>query len=392
MSALTSRPAVLGGEPAFAGGLPLVRPSLPDVPGLSRRLEAVLGSGILTNGPAVREFEAAAAAYIGVQHVVAVASCTTGLMLALRACGVSGRVLVPSFTFSATAHAVHWAGAQPQFADVDAATLTLDPADAAARFDGASALMATHLYGTPCAVEELQRLADERGVPLIYDAAHALGSRRRGRPVGGFGTAEVFSLSPTKVVVAGEGGLIATNDEALAEDCRIGRDYGNPGDYDCLFPGLNARMSELHATIGLASLAGLDQRVARRTELVARFRSAVEGLPGLTFPAVEEGDSSTFKDLTVLVEPDEFGLTAAQLGAALKADGIDSRRYYFPPVHRQKAYADLVQASLAVTDWAADRVLSPPLWSHMTDGQVDAMASAVMRIAEHAPAVREALS
>ncbi len=390
---LGAAPAVLGGAPAFPDGLPLVRPSLPDVPALARRIEAVLDSGMLTNGRTVRELEETAATYLGVGHVVAVASCTTGLLLVLQATGVSGRVVLPSFTFAATAHVVHWVGATPSFADVHARTLTLDPADAAARLDGAEAMVATHLYGTPAHVEALEELATSTGALLVYDAAHALGSRRRGRPVGGFGNAEVFSLSPTKVVVAGEGGLVATDDGALAEACRIGRDYGNPGDYDCLFPGLNARMSELHAAVAIASLRGLDDRVARRGELVARFRRGVEGLPGIGFPEVEAGDTSTFKDMALLVDPGALGLKVPQLAASLRAEGVDSRRYYWPPVHRQKAYAHLPAPDppLPVTDRVAERVLCPPLWSHMTDEQIDRLAGAVGRICEHAPAVRVAL-
>lgn len=385
-------PAVLGGPAAFPDGLPLVRPYLPDTPGIARRIERLLASGQLTNGPTVRELEDAAATYLDVRHVVAVASCTSGLMLVLQACGPHGDVVLPSFTFSASAHVVHWAGGRPRFADVDAATLTLDPADAAGRLGDATALLATHLYGTPCAVESLAGVAKGAGIPLVYDAAHALGSRRRGRLVGGFGTAEVFSLSPTKVVVAGEGGLVATNDDAIAEACRIGRDYGNPGDYDCRFPGLNARMSELHAAVALASLDGLDARVGHRNMLVARFKEATADLPGLAFPVVADGDTSTYKDLTLLVDGAAFGLDAAQLATALRADGIDSRHYYRPPVHRQAAYAGLATGALPVTDRVAEQVLSPPLWSHMTEAQVDAMAAVVVACHRHAPMLAEALA
>ncbi|MGH8883791.1 MAG: DegT/DnrJ/EryC1/StrS family aminotransferase [Egibacteraceae bacterium] len=389
---MTDRPAILGGAPAFPDGLPLVRPTLTGVPEIARRLERVLESGILTNGPNVRRLEETAAEYMNVRHVVAVASCTSGLMLALVACGIRGKVVVPSFTFSATAHAVHWAGGTPVFADIDAETLTLDPADATPRLADADALMATHLYGTPCDVEGLQAVADAASVPLVYDAAHALGSRRKGKPVGGFGTAEVFSLSPTKVAVAGEGGLVATNDDVVAEACRLGRDYGNPGDYNCRFPGLNARMSELHAVVGLASLDRLDDRVAYRNKLVDRFRAAVEWIPGLSFPVVSDGDTSTYKDLTVLVDACSFGLSAAQLAQALRVDGIDSRRYYHPPVHRQDAYArKRSPVALPVTDRVALEVLSPPLWSHMTESQIDRVADAILRIQRCAAAVADAL-
>ncbi|HSA49996.1 MAG TPA: aminotransferase class I/II-fold pyridoxal phosphate-dependent enzyme, partial [Yinghuangia sp.] len=204
-------PAALGGTPAFPEGLPLTRVQVPDREELARRFEAILDSGQLTNGATVRELEETAAALLDVPHVVAVSSCTSGLMLALQALGVAKhRVVMPSFTFSATAHAAHWAGGEPVFAEITPDTLTLDPASAAAAIDAAQfpperqarALMATHVYGTPCDVEGLQAVADERAVPLLYDAAHAFGSRRGGVPVGGFGAAEVFSLSPTKVVVA----------------------------------------------------------------------------------------------------------------------------------------------------------------------------------------------
>ena len=209
-------PAVLGGAPAFPEGLQLVRPRLPDIPALTARLATILDSGMLTNGPTVRELEAQVADYLHVPHVVAVSNCTSGLMLVLQALGATGRVVLPSFTFSASAHAAVWAGGQCDFADVDPQSLTLDPTAAEPLLDGAAAMTATHIYGTPCDVEGLARLAAAADVPLVYDAAHALGSRRGGVPVGGFGTAEVFSLSPTKVTVAAEGGLVATRDAALA--------------------------------------------------------------------------------------------------------------------------------------------------------------------------------
>ncbi len=390
---MTSPPALLGGPQAFPGGLPLVRPFVPDVPGLTARLGSILDSGRLTNGPTVSELEERVADILGVAHVVAVSSCTSGLMLVLQAVGATGRVVMPSFTFAASAHAVVWAGGSPDFAEVDSRTATLDPVDAATLVDGASAMTATHVYGTPCRVEELQELADRAGIPLVYDAAHALGSRRRGVPVGRFGTAEVFSLSPTKVVVGGEGGLVATADAGLAEACRLGRDYGNGGDYDCLFPGLNARMSELHAAVALASLDGLEERLAHRGALVARFLADTVGVPGLTLAQVDEGDTSTHKDLTVILEPASFGLSAAELSLALRAEGVDTRRYYHPPIHLQKAYAGRwpQRRDLPVTEDLADRVLTLPLWSHMTAAQVGAVASALTAIQSHAADIRMAL-
>jgi dTDP-4-amino-4,6-dideoxygalactose transaminase len=386
---MTTLPAVLGGPRTFPDGLQLVRPLVGDVPRLAARLESVLASGNLTNGPTVRELEETLTERLQVRHVVAVSSCTAGLMLVLQSQGTRGRVVMPSFTFAASAHAVSWAGGTPSFADIDEGSLTLDPASAERLLDGAVAMTATHIYGTPCQVEALQALADSAGVPLVYDAAHALGSVRAGRPVGGFGTAEVFSMSPTKVTTAAEGGIVATNDDEVAEHVRLGRNYGNSGDYDCAFPGLNARMSELHAAVALAGLEGLDDRLAHRRRLVETFWAGVTGVPGLRRPVVADGDTSTFKDLTLVVNPEEFGLDVPSLTEAFAAEGIDSRRYFYPPIHRQKAYVQSpAEWDLPVTDDLSQRVITPPLWSSMTEVDVTALADLVTRLHEHAPAIR----
>ena len=390
----TDLPAALGGRPAFDEKLPLVRPALGRTRVLARTHERILRSGILTNGPTVRELEETVAARLGVPHVVGVSSCTSGLMLVLQAVAARGPVVLPSFTFSASAHAVAWAGGTPVFAEVSEDSLTLDPADAAAaieELDGrAVAMTATHVYGTPCRTEALQELADLAGIPLVYDAAHGLGSVRQGTPVGGFGVAEVFSLSPTKVVVAGEGGLVATADEELARLLRLGRDYGNPGDYDCRFVGLNARMSELHAATALHSLSLLDEALVRRHELVRLFWAELGEIAGVRGPVLDDGDVSTYKDLTVVVDETVTGISARELGRALAAEGVDSRHYYDPPIHRQQAYAHLEHRPLPLTERLASSVVSPALWSHMSDLQVTRIAHAVRRILDHGPEVTRA--
>ncbi len=390
----TDLPAALGGTPAFDEKLPLVRPALGRTRSLVRRQERILRSGILTNGPTVRELEETVAARLGVPHVVGVSSCTSGLMLVLQAVGARGPVVLPSFTFAASAHAVAWAGGTPVFAEVSEDSLTLDPADAAAALEElggrATAMTATHVYGTPCQTEALQELADQAGIPLVYDAAHGLGSVRQGTPIGGFGVAEVFSLSPTKVVVAGEGGLVATRDEELAHTLRLGRDYGNPGDYDCRFVGLNARMSELHAATALHSLSLLDDALVRRHALVRLFWAELGEVPGVRGPRLDDGDVSTYKDLTVVLDEDVTGISARTLGRALAAEGVDSRHYYDPPIHRQQAYAHLAHRPLGRTERLARSVISPALWSHMSDDQVRRIAHAVRRILDHASDVTRA--
>ncbi len=376
-------PAIAGGHPVFPEGLALVRPSVPDADRLAEELRKIFASGILTNGPTVAELESRAAEFLGVPHCVAVASCTAGLMLVLKASDLTGDVVLPSFTFAATAHAVVWNGLRPAFCDIDAATLTLCPR-AAEKATGVrtSAILATHIYGTPCDVEALTALARTHGIRLFFDAAHAFGSCHAGRRVGGFGDAEMFSLTPTKVLVAGEGGIIATNDERLAQRCRIGRDYGNPGDYDCHFVGLNARMSEIHAAIALASLEGLEQRVEQRNLLAVLYREWLAEIPGIRFPVVPAGDWSTYKDFTILVDPEPFGLDAATLARSLASEGIETRRYYSPPVHAMKAYRFAARGNgdLRVTERTASEVLTLPLWVGMSEGQVLGVVEAVDRI------------
>jgi dTDP-4-amino-4,6-dideoxygalactose transaminase len=384
-------PAILGGRPAFPEGLPLVRPAVPDPDAVAEEVRGILTDRVLTNGPRVRQLERRAAEYLGVDHCVAVSSCTSGLMLVLRAADLSGDVVVPSFTFAATAHAVSWNGLRPVFADIDPATLTLS-AQAAAKATGVrtSAILATHVYGTPCDIEGLATVARANGIRLFFDAAHAFGSRHGDAPVGGFGDAEVFSLSPTKVLVAGEGGIIATNDDLLAERCRIGRDYGNPGNYDCIFVGLNARMSELHAALALHSLVGLEERIERRNQLATLYREGLSEIPGIGFPEVPEGDRSTYKDFTVLVDLERFGLDADGLARALTAEGIETRRYFAPPVHKMRAYRHLngTNVHLPVTERASSAVLALPIWSDLTEPQLTRVTEAVSRIGAASSRIR----
>jgi dTDP-4-amino-4,6-dideoxygalactose transaminase len=234
-------------------------------------------------------------------------------------------------------------------------------------------------------------LAAAAGIPVVFDAAHGFGATRGDRRVGTFGAAEVFSMSPTKVVVAGEGGLVATNDSDLAASVRIGRDYGNPGDYDTLFVGLNARQSELHAAVALESLAGLDQRLARRRAVAQRYREALVTVPGVTVQRIDSGDTSTFKDFTIMVTEKEFGLSRAEFLHALRADGIDTRCYFSPPLHRQQSYAKLAERNLPVTDAVAARVVSLPIYEALSDSDVDRVSATIDALHQHAGDVRAAI-
>ncbi len=309
-------------------------------------------------------------------------------MLVLRALELKGPVVVPSFTFSASAHAIRWNGAEVRFAECEGASFQVAPDHVGALIAAGGAVIGTHVFGAPCDVERLEKKARSAGVPLVCDAAHAFGARRGARPVGGFGLAEVFSLSPTKPVVAGEGGIVTTNDEALAAAIEIGRDYGNPGDYDTQFVGLNARMSELHAAVALESLAGLTSRLDRRAEIAGRYRSGLENIPGVGMQTIDPCDRSTFKDFTVTIDERAFGMPRDLVVTALSAEGIDTRCYFSPPVHRQRAYCDVAPVHLPITDTVASRVISLPIYATFRDDMIDTVVDVLGALHHFASEVR----
>lgn len=386
------QPALLDGRRAFADGLPFARPLTPPLDQVAALLRPSYEKGELTNGRLVRLLEERAAERLGVPYVVAVSSCTAGLMLAVQALCPDGPVLLPSFTFSASGHAVVWNGRGLLFAECDSRSFQLDLVDAEARLGRAGAILATHVFGAPCPAIAIEKLGASRGLPTLFDAAHAFGALHQGRPVGGFGDAEVFSLSPTKLVVAGEGGLVATGNRDLAKRLKVGRDYGNPGDYDTRFVGLNARLSELHAAMALESLALLDDHLRLREAVAERYRSGLAGLAGLSVQEITPGDTSTYKDFTIVVDPDAFGLTRDQLVAALAAEGVDTRNYFDPPVHRQQAYAHLGAGPLPVTDDLCGRVTSLPMFAKLPLAAVDAVVECLHALSHHAEQIADLLT
>jgi dTDP-4-amino-4,6-dideoxygalactose transaminase len=248
-------PAILSGRPPEVH-LPVSQPTLPPFEEYVGPLKEIFESRMLTNSRWVRELEVRAAAYIGCKEVVALANATSGLVLVPKILGLTGEACLPTFTFPATLHGLLWNGIRPRLVDSDPDTFNIDPSslqDALAH--GAKAVLPVYIFGNSPDWERLDPLIAKNGLVAISDAAHALGTRWNGAMAGTFGKAEIFSLAPTKVTTACEGGLVATNDPSLAADLRIARNYGNPGDYDCVIAGLNARQSEFHALLATLCLA-----------------------------------------------------------------------------------------------------------------------------------------
>jgi dTDP-4-amino-4,6-dideoxygalactose transaminase len=347
--------------------------------------QRIYQEGSITNANLVEQLEAAVAERLEVKYCVAVSSCTSGLMMVLRAFGLSGEVIVPSFTFFATGHALLWNGLRPVFADCDAETWNVDPADVERKISKrTSAILAVHLYGNPCDVEALSRVASRHRLKLIFDAAHGFGSQHHGHPVGQFGDAEVFSLSPTKLLVAGEGGLVTTNDATLARAIRGMRNYGDLGAYDPEWLGMNARMAEFNAALAIAGLPLVKAKVARRNCIAEKYTNLLSPLPGLRFQKVLSEDVSTYKDYSVHISTEKFGLSRDRLAAALLAEKIETKKYFYPPLHKQRLYSSLPngeRAGLDRTDFITGGVLSLPIYESLTEAIVERVAHAIIRLA-----------
>ena len=368
-------PDTVAAPPAAGWRVPFVRPDLPAFADVEPVFRGIFAGGMLTKGSELARLEAEARAVTGAAHVVAVSSCTVGLALGLRALahmqGDPGRreVILPSFTFLAGPAAVEWAGFEPVFVESDAATWTVSTAAVAAAVSPrTAAILACHTFGCPCDLAGLEAVAERAGVPLMVDAAHGLGTRIGGRQVGREGFAQVFSLSPTKLVVAGEGGLVATSSPAFAALLRDLREYGNDGDYSCALAGLNGRLPELSAALGRVSLARLPEVLARRQATADAYLDVLRGTPGLGFQAIPAGGATSWKDLSLTIDPDAFGASRDAVRAHLAARGIDSRAYYSPPCHRMPAFRRFHAAGrpLAVTDSLAACSLSLPMGAHVT--------------------------
>lgn len=362
---MSDRPAALGGTPVFDQPVPIVRPTLPSFETLEPDLREALRSGMVTKGRYLAELEHKLEERLEVKNVVGLSSCTSGLMLGYRCMGLAGSVIVPSFTFMATVSAMVWTGLRPLYVDVEYATTNIDPEaiEPALRSD-TCAIVAVHNFGVPADISALETIANRHGLKLIFDAAHGMGSLYQGKPLGSQGSAQMFSMSPTKLLIAGEGGILATDDDELAGQVRLGREYGNDGSYDSAFAGMNARMPEFSAIMALKSLDLLEKSVEERNAIAAGYKENLGRLPGVEFQHVRAGDRSSYKDFSITVVEEEFGLTRDQLAVALAAEGISTRKYYDPPVHQHTAYSQFYEGQpLPNTLLLAARSLSLPAWS-----------------------------
>ncbi|MDQ1246665.1 MAG: hypothetical protein QG597_1033 [Actinomycetota bacterium] len=338
-------------------------------------VDAVLASGMVAQGPQVAGFEDEFAQVVAGRHCVAVNSGTSALHLALLAVGVRAgdEVIVPSFTFAATANAVRLAGATPVFVDIEADSFCLDPAAAEAAITARTrAIMPVHLYGHPADMTRLGEVAARHGLWIVEDAAQAHAASWQGTPVGAFGAAGAFSFYPTKNMTSGEGGMVTTACDHIARQVRLLRNQGMEQRYRNEVIGFNTRMTDIHAAIGRVQLAKLAGWTARRESIAARYDA---DLTGVTVPPVAEGAVHVYHQYTVRVPGDRDGFAAA-----LAQRGVGSGVYYPTPVHLLPSFG-LTALDLPVTAQAAAEVLSLPVHPGLSDDDVDTVIGAVNQVA-----------
>ncbi|WP_436927188.1 DegT/DnrJ/EryC1/StrS family aminotransferase [Halosimplex amylolyticum] len=339
------------------------------------RVEEVLDSGMLADGEEVRAFEREFATTCHVDHGVGVANGTAALHAALRACGIGegDTVLTTPFSFVATANAVRFCGAEPVFADIDPETYNLDPTSAREAIEirggDVDAIVPVHLYGLPADVDAICDLAAEYDAAVIEDAAQAHGARLDGEPVGSFGDAAAFSFYPTKNMTTGEGGMIVTDDEEVADRAARFVNHGRNDQYEHVELGHNFRMTNMAAAIGRVQLKRLSRFVRARRDNAAALTDALDETP-IDPPTVPDHVDHAFHQYTVRA-PDRERLTT-HLGDT----GVDTGVYYPTPIHEQPAY-DHVDERFPVAERAADEVLSLPVHPGLTDADREAIADAL---------------
>ncbi|MDI6731917.1 MAG: DegT/DnrJ/EryC1/StrS family aminotransferase [Candidatus Margulisbacteria bacterium] len=341
---------------------------------INAAVQAVISSGRYILGPNVAELEKEFAAYIGTKYAVAVASGTDALHLALRACGIKegDEVLLPPFTFVATAEAIAYCGATPIFVDIQPDTFNLDPSKLAMKLTKKTkAILPVHLFGLPAAMDEIMQFANQHGLKAIEDCAQSTGATLNGRQTGAFGDAGCFSFFPTKNLGCfGDGGMITTNDEKMAEEVRVLRMHGSRKTYYHDIIGYNSRLDELQAAILRVKLPLLDSYSKARRKNASFYCSALNNIKGLALPVEPSNTKHTYNQFTVRVKNRDG------LKDSLSQKGIPSMIYYPLSLHQQKPFLSSGQ-SFAESESAQKEVLSLPIFPELTPEEIAFVSSAI---------------
>lgn len=376
--------AINGAAPAFDELLHVGRPNIGDKEAFLAYVDQIFERRWLSNdGPLLQEFEARVAAHLGVRHCVAMCNGTIALEIAIRATGMEGEVIVPSYTFVATAHALQWQGITPVFADIDPATHTLDPEAVRSMITPrTTGIIGVHLWGRAAPVEALQALADEYGLKLLYDSAHAFSCSHGGRMIGNFGDCEVLSFHATKFFNSFEGGAVVTNDDELASRMRLMRNFGFSGLDQVSHPGTNGKMIEIAAAMGLVNLDAIDRVIGANRANYDAYRAALAGIPGVKLIEYDPDERNNYQYVIAEVAP-ECAATRDAMVDALRAEHIMARRYFWPGCHRMEPYRSLFPHAglvLPATERVAASVMVLPTGETMDAERIATVAQVIRTV------------
>lgn len=397
MKKTTADLAIFEGPAEFSDSLHVGRPNVGSRDGLFRRLNEILDRNWLTNdGPMVREFEQRLQDLTGAENCVAVCNATAGLQLLCHALNLTGEIILPSFTFAASAHAFLWQGVTPVFCDVKPGTFHLDvDLLESLRTERTSAILGVHTWGQTCDVEAVTMFADTHNLKMIFDAAHSIGCEHEGRPVGTFGNAEVFSFHATKCINSFEGGAITTNDNELAKRLRLMRNFGFQGNDNVVSIGINAKMSEVSAAMGNTSLDAYDEFVAHNRKNAEAFSGGLAAVPGIDLFEPQQTTRHNWQYAVALVDEQRFGLTRDELVAVLTAENVLARRYFYPGCHRIEPYRTMLQDagnSLPHTESICRDVLVLPTGMQLDSSAATRICELISFASAHATDIRSRLS
>lgn len=374
--------ALHGGAPVLSEPVPFMSCALSDED--IAAAVAVLRSGMLRQGPRCADLEQRMARLTGARHALACANGTCALHLAIEALVPPGHdVLVPAWTFIATASMVAARGCRPVFVDADPETYQFDPADAARKITPRTrALIATHLYGCPADIGAIQSLAQAYGLRVIYDAAQAHAARYDDRPLGQFGDAVTYSFYATKNLATGEGGMVTCNDDDLARTLALLRSHGETDKYLHERIGYNYRLNDVAAAIGCSRLGRLEAQTRRRQEIACRYDAALADIPGLFAPRITAGSGPVYHLYVVRLDLRRFTCSRDQFCAALKAEGVPTAIHYPRALTQQPAFAPFAPAPCPVAERLARELFALPIHPDLTDDQVSLIIRAVRKVAE----------
>ena len=363
--------AIFGGLPGFSDALHVGRPNIGNRDRLLERISDMLDRRWLTNaGTYVKEFEKNLSQLLGVRNCIAMCNGTVALEIAIRALGLSGEVIVPSFTFVATAHSLQWQEITPVFCDIDPDTYNIDCAKIEKLITPrTTGIIGVHLWGRHCAIADLEKIAERHGLHLIFDAAHALGCSSHGSMIGSFGDAEVFSFHATKFINSFEGGAVATNDDELANRIRLMKNFGFAGYDKVIHIGTNGKMPESSAAMGLTSLESINDFIAHNLNNYRAYDHHLSGIPGVQLMRFDEGEKNNYQYIVVEIDKAITGVDRDTIMEILHAENIIARRYFYPGCHAMEPYRTTQPNAgivLTNTKMVAEKVIVLPTGTSVT--------------------------